>query len=113
MNKLKRVVFVLTISIVRLSLCWGQAEVITILHLNDTHSTLASVGPRTPSLKGTQGGWSVPLSSVQSFLTVNFKWTHLLKTHRCTEPSVACSSSPWLAVDVVLWQCTVPRSCPC
>jgi len=31
-------------------------ETITILHLNDTHSTLAAVGPRNNNLKGMQGG---------------------------------------------------------
>ena len=29
---------------------------LTILHINDTHSTLSSVGPRTNTLEGTQGG---------------------------------------------------------
>jgi 5'-nucleotidase / UDP-sugar diphosphatase len=31
-------------------------QTITILHFNDTHSNLAPVGPRDPSLQGTQGG---------------------------------------------------------
>ena len=31
-------------------------DTLTILHLNDTHSTLAPVGPRTDDLIGTQGG---------------------------------------------------------
>ena len=31
-------------------------DTLTILHLNDTHSTLSSVGPRNPDLTGTQGG---------------------------------------------------------
>lgn len=31
-------------------------DTLTILHVNDTHSMLAPVGPRTPDLKGTRGG---------------------------------------------------------
>jgi 5'-nucleotidase len=33
-------------------------DTLTILHLNDTHSSLASIGPRTQTLNGTQGGIS-------------------------------------------------------
>lgn len=36
----------------------AQTDTITILHVNDTHSCLSSLGPRTPSLEGTQGGIS-------------------------------------------------------
>ena len=35
---------------------YGQVDTVTILHLNDTHSNLAPIGPRNPSLEGTQGG---------------------------------------------------------
>ena len=34
----------------------AQVDTLTILHLNDTHSTLSSIGPRNESLQGTQGG---------------------------------------------------------
>lgn len=34
----------------------AQVDTITILHLNDSHSTLAPSGPRTQSLKGIRGG---------------------------------------------------------
>jgi 2',3'-cyclic-nucleotide 2'-phosphodiesterase (5'-nucleotidase family) len=34
----------------------AQTDTLTILHLNDTHSCLAPLGPRTPALAGTQGG---------------------------------------------------------
>ena len=34
----------------------AQVDTLTILHLNDTHSTLSAVGPRNGSLEGTQGG---------------------------------------------------------
>lgn len=37
---------------------FSQTDTITILHVNDTHSCLAPLGPRTPSLEGTQGGIS-------------------------------------------------------
>lgn len=33
-----------------------RADTLTIIHLNDTHSTFAPLGPRTASLKGTVGG---------------------------------------------------------
>lgn len=34
----------------------AQSDILTILHLNDSHSGLAPTGPRTPLLQGTQGG---------------------------------------------------------
>lgn len=34
----------------------AQSDTLTILHVNDTHSLLAPLGPRTPDLKGTRGG---------------------------------------------------------
>jgi 5'-nucleotidase len=40
------------------SIAFTQTDTITILHVNDTHSNLAPLGPRTPSLEGTQGGIS-------------------------------------------------------
>lgn len=46
--------FVLSLMIFNLN---GFAQTtLTILHINDTHSTLSSVGPRTNTLDGTQGG---------------------------------------------------------
>ena len=35
---------------------FSQTDTITILHINDTHSTLAPIGPRDQSLNGTIGG---------------------------------------------------------
>ncbi len=35
---------------------FAQADTLTILHVNDTHSNLAPSGPRTADLKGTKGG---------------------------------------------------------
>ncbi len=40
------------------SITSAQTDTITILHVNDTHSCLAPLGPRNPSLEGTQGGIS-------------------------------------------------------
>ena len=40
------------------SITFSQSDTITILHVNDTHSCLASLGPRNSSLDGTQGGIS-------------------------------------------------------
>jgi len=34
----------------------AQGDVLTILHFNDSHSTLSPLGPRTTNLDGTQGG---------------------------------------------------------
>ena len=35
---------------------FSQTDTLTILHVNDTHSNLAPLGPRTANLEGTQGG---------------------------------------------------------
>ena len=37
---------------------FSQTDTITILHVNDTHSCLAPLGPRSTALEGTQGGIS-------------------------------------------------------
>src|SRR3990170_8705141 len=37
---------------------FSQTDTITILHINDTHSCLAPLGPRSTALEGTQGGIS-------------------------------------------------------
>ena len=49
-------------------------DTLTILHLNDTHSSLASIGPRTQTLDGTQGG----ISRIASIIGYN----------KLTEPNV-------------------------
>jgi len=41
-------------------------DTLTILHLNDTHSTLSPVGPRNPDLSGTQGGIARAASVIES-----------------------------------------------
>lgn len=40
------------------SLVFSQPQTLTILHVNDSHSTLEAIGPRDASLKGTLGGIS-------------------------------------------------------
>jgi 5'-nucleotidase len=40
------------------SITFPQTDTITILHVNDTHSCLSSLGPRSATLEGTQGGIS-------------------------------------------------------
>ncbi len=53
-RSLSSLLVVLCIMIYNIS---GTAQTtLTILHINDTHSTLSSVGPRTNTLEGTQGG---------------------------------------------------------
>jgi hypothetical protein len=34
----------------------GQTDMLTILHVNDTHGNLANIGPRNASLVGSLGG---------------------------------------------------------
>ncbi|NUM70823.1 MAG: 5'-nucleotidase C-terminal domain-containing protein [Ignavibacteriaceae bacterium] len=53
MKKLLSLIIVLLIS---LSVYGQQTDTLTILYLNDTHSCLAPLAPRTPDLQGTQGG---------------------------------------------------------
>ncbi|HEX7356512.1 MAG TPA: hypothetical protein VF270_02240, partial [Ignavibacteriaceae bacterium] len=36
----------------------SQPDTLTILHVNDSHSTLEAIGPRDANLKGTLGGVS-------------------------------------------------------
>jgi 5'-nucleotidase len=50
--------YFLTLLIVLTPNILAQTDTITILHVNDTHSCLSSLGPRNPSLEGTQGGIS-------------------------------------------------------
>lgn len=44
----------------------AQIDTLTILHLNDTHSTLSSVGPRDASLHGSQGGIARAATVIES-----------------------------------------------
>jgi 5'-nucleotidase/UDP-sugar diphosphatase len=53
---MKKLILVLLLSIFTLIINVSGQDTLTILHLNDTHSTLSSVGPRNESLEGSQGG---------------------------------------------------------
>lgn len=57
MKRLSRFAVIVLLTLVLSNLNFGQ-ETLTILHVNDTHSMLAPMGPRTSDLKGTQGGIS-------------------------------------------------------
>jgi len=54
---MKKYIFTV-VSVIVLNITFGYCQdTLTILHLNDTHSNLSSLGPRDPvSLEGTQGG---------------------------------------------------------
>jgi 5'-nucleotidase len=47
---------VLLITLFLFSISWGQVDTVTLLHINDTHSCLAPIGPRDASLHGSLGG---------------------------------------------------------
>lgn len=74
MKTLAKVAATIIITLTAVSLSWAQTEVITILHLNDTHSNLASIGPRDASLEGSLGGAARAASWIKMF--------------RLTEPNV-------------------------
>ena len=48
--------FFIPFFILFLSTTFSQPDTLTILHVNDTHSTLAPIGPRDQNLNGTLGG---------------------------------------------------------
>jgi len=63
-NKMK-IFFLLISSLILLGIGNSYAQdTLTILHLNDTHSTLAPLGPRTETLQGTQGGIARAASTI-------------------------------------------------
>jgi 2',3'-cyclic-nucleotide 2'-phosphodiesterase (5'-nucleotidase family) len=56
MKHTSRVFYSVVTLLLVVSVGWGQPDIITILHVNDTHSNLASIGSRTDDLRGTLGG---------------------------------------------------------
>jgi 5'-nucleotidase / UDP-sugar diphosphatase len=50
--------YLISFSIIVAVNIFSQTDTITILHVNDTHSCLAPLGPRSTALEGTQGGIS-------------------------------------------------------
>ncbi len=55
---MKNLLFTLTVFILFTSVIFSQPDTLTILHVNDSHSTLEAIGPRDANLKGTLGGIS-------------------------------------------------------
>ena len=51
-----KMIFLTILAIACIPTLRAQVDTVTILHLNDTHSTLASIGPRDAQLKGSLGG---------------------------------------------------------
>ena len=51
-----KTLFLTILAIVCIPTARAQIDTVTILHLNDTHSTLAPIGPRDALLKGSLGG---------------------------------------------------------
>ncbi|UCH65471.1 MAG: 5'-nucleotidase C-terminal domain-containing protein [Ignavibacterium sp.] len=50
-------IFVIIVALVSFTnVTIAQGDVLTILHFNDSHSSLSPLGPRTANLEGTQGG---------------------------------------------------------
>ena len=56
MKKLTFFIYLLLLSLLSFGNSIAQVDTLTILHINDTHSTLSPLGPRTSDLQGTQGG---------------------------------------------------------
>ncbi|MFC2084364.1 bifunctional metallophosphatase/5'-nucleotidase, partial [Bacteroidota bacterium] len=52
----KFIISLISFVLLDLLVCNAQVDTLTILHINDTHSCLVPLGPRSPDLKGTQGG---------------------------------------------------------
>jgi len=55
---MKNLFLTFTAFILFTSLLFAQPDTLTILHVNDSHSTLEAIGPRDANLKGTLGGVS-------------------------------------------------------
>ncbi|MCU0343334.1 MAG: 5'-nucleotidase C-terminal domain-containing protein [Ignavibacterium sp.] len=55
---MKNLVYTFAAFLLFTSIIYSQPETLTILHVNDSHSTLEAIGPRDANLKGTLGGVS-------------------------------------------------------
>lgn len=60
-----RILSSVLVLVLAVSVGWGQTEIVTILHVNDTHSSLAPIGPRTDDLEGSLGGLARVATIVQ------------------------------------------------
>lgn len=68
---LKFFLYCLFLTIIFSTITLSQIDTITILHLNDTHSTLAPIGPRDQNLNGTIGGIARATSVISYERTVD------------------------------------------
>ncbi len=55
---MKKIVSLYTFLLIFSTFLFAQPDTLTILHVNDSHSTLEAIGPRDTNLKGTLGGIS-------------------------------------------------------
>ena len=55
---MKNLFYTIAAFILFTSIIFSQPDTLTILHVNDSHSTLEAIGPRDANLKGTLGGIS-------------------------------------------------------
>jgi 2',3'-cyclic-nucleotide 2'-phosphodiesterase (5'-nucleotidase family) len=55
---MKNLLYTFAALILFTSFIFSQPQPLTILHVNDSHSTLEAIGPRDANLKGTLGGVS-------------------------------------------------------
>jgi 5'-nucleotidase len=55
---MKKLVSIFSFLLIISTFIYAQPDTLTILHVNDSHSTLEAIGPRDASLKGTLGGIS-------------------------------------------------------
>ncbi len=55
---MKKTLFTIVVSFLLVSVVFSQPDTITILHINDSHSTLEAIGPRDNNYHGTMGGIS-------------------------------------------------------
>ena len=63
--------YFILIFILFISTAFSQPQSITILHVNDTHSTLAPIGPRDQNLNGTLGGIARAVSVIGYERSIN------------------------------------------
>jgi 5'-nucleotidase len=56
MKLIQRSITLIAFLVLCFSIGLAQTEVITLMHVNDSHSTLAPIGPRGADLKGSLGG---------------------------------------------------------
>lgn len=71
MNSVRRPGALIAVIALGTAIAWGQVDTITIIHVNDTHSTLSPTGPRNASLKGSRGGIARAATLIASLEATN------------------------------------------